>query len=142
MLISASRKWLRQFYGHLGLFWFSLLENPHAHKILFLWGGGVWGFLEGGGASANFILMGVGIFPRIFAHIQSSVSRGSNPKTQHRKTNHLQIASELPPNRLRSQTLLQIGCFVPRLGYGWAQGPMSVTGTQTVMTHWLQNRSL
>ena len=27
-------------------------------------GGGSWGFLEGGGGSANFIFMGVGIFPR------------------------------------------------------------------------------
>ena len=44
-------------------FWFFLLENPHAHKIPPLGGGGgVLVFLEGGGGSANFIFMGVGIF--------------------------------------------------------------------------------
>ena len=32
-------------------------------KFLLL-GGGFWVFLEGGGGSANFILMGVGIFPK------------------------------------------------------------------------------
>ena len=31
-------------------------------KFLLLWGG-FWDFLEGGGGSANFIFMGVGIFP-------------------------------------------------------------------------------
>ena len=47
-----------------GIFWFFLLENPHAHKIPpFRGGGGFWVFLEGGGGSANFIFMGVGIFP-------------------------------------------------------------------------------
>ena len=47
-----------------GIFWFFLLENPHAHKIPpFRGGGWVLGFLEGGGGSANFIFMGVGIFP-------------------------------------------------------------------------------
>ena len=42
-----------------------LLQNPHAHKILVFGGGGGGGFfLEGGGGgSANFNLMGVGIFP-------------------------------------------------------------------------------
>ena len=34
-------------------------------KILLLGGGGVWVFLEGGGGSADFICMGVGIFPII-----------------------------------------------------------------------------
>ena len=29
-----------------GIFWFFLLDNPHAHKFLVL-GGGVLGFLEG-----------------------------------------------------------------------------------------------
>ena len=56
------RKWLRQFYGRLAFFWFFLLENPHAHKIP-PFRGGFWAFLEGGGGSANFIFMGVGIFP-------------------------------------------------------------------------------
>ena len=46
-----------------GIFWFFLLENPHAHKIPPFRGGGFWVFLEGGGGSANFIFMGVGIFP-------------------------------------------------------------------------------
>ena len=48
-----------------GIFWFFLLENPHAHKIPpFRGGGGVLGFFRrGGGGSANFIFMGVGIFP-------------------------------------------------------------------------------
>ena len=45
-----------------GIFWFFLLENPHAHKIP-PFRGGVVVFLEGGGGSANFIFMGVGIFP-------------------------------------------------------------------------------
>ena len=42
-----------------GIFWFFLLENPHALKFLFL--GFFFGW--GGGGSANFILMGVGICP-------------------------------------------------------------------------------
>ena len=47
-----------------GTFWFFLLENPNAHKIPPV-RGGIVGFLEGGGGgSANFIFMGVGIFPR------------------------------------------------------------------------------
>ena len=45
-----------------GIFWFFLLENPHAHKIPLFRGGGS-GFLEGEGWSANFIFMGVGILP-------------------------------------------------------------------------------
>ena len=47
-----------------GIFGFFLLENHHAHKIP-PFRGGVMGFLEGGGGSANFIFMGVGIFPII-----------------------------------------------------------------------------
>ena len=43
-----------------GIFGLILLETPHAHKIPRL-GGGV---LEGGGC-ANFMFMGVGIFPRM-----------------------------------------------------------------------------
>ena len=46
-----------------GIFWFFLLKNPHAHKIPPL-RGGFWVFLEGGGGSANFIVMGAGIFPK------------------------------------------------------------------------------
>ena len=46
-----------------GIFGFFLLENPHAHKIPPFRGGGFWDFLEGGGGSANFIFMGVGLFP-------------------------------------------------------------------------------
>ena len=47
-----------------GIFWFFLLENSHAHTIpRFRGGGGCWVFLEGGGGSADFIFMGVGIFP-------------------------------------------------------------------------------
>ena len=49
-----------------GFFWFFLLKNPHAHKILRFrggWGeGGVLGFSGKGGGSANFIFMGAGIF--------------------------------------------------------------------------------
>ena len=51
-----------------GIFGFFLLINPHAHKIppfsggvVFFWKGG------GGGGSANFIIMGVGIFPNVMA---------------------------------------------------------------------------
>ena len=47
-----------------GIFGFFLLENPHAHKIPPFRGGGGRGFFgEGGGGSANFIFMGVGILP-------------------------------------------------------------------------------
>ena len=45
-----------------GIFGFFLLDNPHAHKIP-PFRGGFWVFLGGGGGSANFIFMGVGIFP-------------------------------------------------------------------------------
>ena len=48
-----------------GISWFFLLENPHAQKIPLFRAGGCWGFLEGGGGSANFIFMGAGIFSRI-----------------------------------------------------------------------------
>ena len=50
-----------------GIFWFFLLENPHAHKIPPFRGGGVLGFSRRGAGSANFIFMGVGISPNIFA---------------------------------------------------------------------------
>ena len=43
-----------------GIFGLFLQENPSAHKIP-LWGGG--GFFLRGGGSANYIFMGVGIFP-------------------------------------------------------------------------------
>ena len=48
-----------------GIFWFFLLENPHAHKIPpFRGGGGGSGFFfRKRGGSANFIFMGVGTFP-------------------------------------------------------------------------------
>ena len=46
-----------------GILWFFLLENPHAHKIPRFRGGELVFFLEGGGASANLMFMGVGIFP-------------------------------------------------------------------------------
>ena len=48
-----------------GIFWFFLLETPHAHKIPPFGGGGVLGFFRRGGGSANFIFMGVGIFPKV-----------------------------------------------------------------------------
>ena len=39
-----------------GIFWFFLLENPHAHKIpRFRGGGGCWGFLEGGGGTLRLL---------------------------------------------------------------------------------------
>ena len=37
--------------------------KPHAREILAFGGGGVLGFLRREGGSANFIFMGVGIFP-------------------------------------------------------------------------------
>ena len=49
------------FYGRLAFFVLSA-GKPHAHKIPRVRGGGVVGVLEGGGGSANFIFMGVGIF--------------------------------------------------------------------------------
>ena len=45
-----------------GIFWFFLLENPHAQKCP-PFRGVCWVFLEEGGGSANFNFMGVGIFP-------------------------------------------------------------------------------
>ena len=60
--VILGRKWLRQFYGRLA-FWGSFCwKTPMPIKFL-LFGGGVVVFLEGGGGSANFIFMGVGIFP-------------------------------------------------------------------------------
>ena len=47
-----------------GILWFFLLENSHAHKIPPFRGGGVLGLLRRGGGSADFIFMGVVIFPR------------------------------------------------------------------------------
>ena len=43
-----------------GIFWFFLLENPHAHKIPHFTEGGSWVILEGGGGRANFIFYGRG----------------------------------------------------------------------------------
>ena len=54
-----------------GIFGFFLLENPHAHKIP-PFGGGSWFFWKGGGGSANFIFMGVGIFPNFSSFFQVS----------------------------------------------------------------------
>ena len=48
-----------------GIFGFFLLENPHAHKIPPFRGGVLGFFRKGGGGSANFIFMGVGIFPTL-----------------------------------------------------------------------------
>ena len=47
-----------------GIFWFFLLEKPHAHKISpFKGRGGSGLFLEdGGGGSANLVLMGAFFF--------------------------------------------------------------------------------
>ena len=46
-----------------GISWFFLLENPHAHNIPLLGGGGVLGFFRrGGGGSADFIFMAAGMF--------------------------------------------------------------------------------
>ena len=45
-----------------GIFWFFLLEIPMPIKFVVLGGGGVVGFLEGGGGSANFIRMVWGFF--------------------------------------------------------------------------------
>ena len=55
--------------GILGIF---LLENPHPHKIPPFRGRGFWAFLERGGGSANFVLMGVGIFPKLALPCQES----------------------------------------------------------------------
>ena len=56
-----------------GISGFFLLEkfNPHAHKIPPFRGGGSWFFWKGGGGSADFIFMGVGIFPIQRAHQMS-----------------------------------------------------------------------
>ena len=62
--------------GFFGLF---LLENPYVHKIP-PFRGGCWVFYKGGGGSANFIFMGVGIF--------SSICNGEiNRKSQGRISN-------------------------------------------------------
>ena len=44
-------------------FWVLSAGKPHAHKIPCFREAGVSGFLEGGRGSANFIFMGMGIFP-------------------------------------------------------------------------------
>ena len=55
------RKWLRQFYGRLEKCVLSA-GKTHAHKIpWFIRGGGILGFL-GGGGSADLIFMGARIF--------------------------------------------------------------------------------
>ena len=48
-----------------GIFGSFCWKTPMPIKFLLLGGGGFWVFLEGGGGSANFIFMGVGIFPKI-----------------------------------------------------------------------------
>ena len=48
-----------------GIFWSFLLENPHAHKIPPFRGGGVLGFLEGGGWKCQFYFYGRGDFSEI-----------------------------------------------------------------------------
>ena len=58
-------------------FWLFLLENPDAHKIPpFRWGAGGWGFLEGGGGSANLYFYGRRDFselcPQLIKHRQAS----------------------------------------------------------------------
>ena len=59
-----------------GILCFLLLENPHAHKIPpFRGGGGVLGFLRKGGGSANFIFMGVLIFPTCHTRARNSKAR-------------------------------------------------------------------
>ena len=55
------RKWLRQFYGHLGKIALLSAGKTHVRKIPPFRGGGV-----GGGGSADFIFMGAGIFLKKF----------------------------------------------------------------------------
>ena len=62
--VILGRKWLRQFHGRLAFLASFCKENPHAHKNP-PFRGGFWGFLEGGGGSANFIFMGVGILSEL-----------------------------------------------------------------------------
>ena len=45
-----------------GIFWFFLLENPHAHKIPLFRGGGVMGFFGRGGWKCQFYFYGRGDF--------------------------------------------------------------------------------
>ena len=54
-------------------------------KFLLLGGGGVLGFLKGGGGSANFIFMGVGIFPnRVLCLMLAGPRRGNmHPSKAH-----------------------------------------------------------
>ena len=47
-----------------GIFWFFLLQNPHAHKIPRFRAGGVGSFGKGGVEVPILILMGVGFFQR------------------------------------------------------------------------------
>ena len=69
-----------------GIFWFFLLEKPHAHKIPPFRDGGFWIFLEGGGGGANFIFMGAVIFlikNDFFGRFEPLLSEG--PKGGRRK---------------------------------------------------------
>ena len=56
-------------------FLFFLLANSHAHELPRFFGGGGRGLEGGGCGSANFIFMGVGIFPIVGARL-----RGSHPR--------------------------------------------------------------
>ena len=51
-------------------------------KFLVLGGGGFVGFLEGGGGSANFIFMGVRIFPTKASHIKAWRGTPAEPRDE------------------------------------------------------------
>ena len=66
------RKWLRQFYGRLAIFGSFCWKTPMPIKFLVLWGG--HGFFGRGGGSADFIFMGVGIFPNCIRMFKGNFS--------------------------------------------------------------------
>ena len=51
-----------------GIFWFFLLENPNAHKVPPVRGGGAWVFLEGGVGKCQFYFYGRGDFSQKRQH--------------------------------------------------------------------------
>ena len=63
-------------------------------------GGGFWVFLEGGGGSANFIFMGVGIFPTLVSCwlniTRISWKKGKDPHPQD-KIQHLDFTKDPRP---------------------------------------------
>ena len=94
-----------------GIFWLFLLENPHAHKIP-PFRGGVLGFFRRGGGSANFIFMGMGIFP---IELEISAAKSFSMRRTYKRLNvskeRLRRLAFLPsPIAIKAQAVA-VGCL-------------------------------